>query len=324
MSERRSAITHVAEAMRFNGLWWRKLAYLGSVYGPEWWKSYSPPFFAAAIFALIGQNRRGAIDNMRHILGTDDTWTTSVAAMRMFAEFSMCMSETLEYYSPRPKPLRLESPEDTVIAQALRAGRGVVLVTGHFGNWDIAAKTLSEYGRPINVVMAHDANVTTQEYVRAARERVGVRVIFSDSSVFSSLNMVRALRSNEIVAMQLDRMVHSGGARLLPFFGQPAPFPSGPFALARITGAPVVPVFIPRLGRRHYSIHVGDGVHVPREARDGAALDRVMRDVVQQFEAMVRRHPLQWFQFAPFWGSEAGTAALRTEDLRDSGTDVGR
>lgn len=315
MPSHATLLDHVRQAMRFNGLWWRQLAYLGSVYGPEWWKSYSPPFFAAAIFALIGANRRGSMTNMRHVLGTDDTWTAGAAALRMFAEFSYCMSETLEYYSPRQKPLRLENPEDTVITAALRAGRGVVLVTGHFGNWDIAAKTLSDYGRPINVVMAHDANVSAQEYVRTARERAGVRVIFSDSSVFSSLNMVRALRGNEIVALQLDRMVHSGGARLLPFFGHPAPFPSGPFALARITGAPVVPVFIPRLGRRHYAIHVGDGVHVPREARDGAALDRVMMDVVRQFEAMVHRYPMQWFQFAPFWPEEvvAGSEEERGE-----------
>ena len=155
MQHRRTLVEHAAQAMRFNGLWWRKLAYLGSVYGPEWWKRRSPPFFAAAIFALVGPNRRGAVANMERVLGTDDAWTCTVAAFRMFCEFAHCMVETLEYYSPKPKPLQLDLPEHDPIVEALAAGRGVVLVTGHFGNWDIAAKTLRDYGRPVNVVMAH-------------------------------------------------------------------------------------------------------------------------------------------------------------------------
>jgi lauroyl/myristoyl acyltransferase len=309
MSRSDSLLAHVAGALRFNGLWWRKFAYLGSVYGPEWWKRGSPPVIAAALFALIGENRRGAIANMQRVLNTD-RWTATLAAARMFSEFAFCMSETLEYYSPRPQPVRIDLPEHDPIAEALRDRRGVVVVTGHFGNWDIAAKTLREYGRPINVVMAQEANATTQEYVRSARERVGVRVIFSDTSVFSSLNMIRALRDNEIVAIQLDRMLGTGGARPLPFLGAPALFPSGPFVLARLAGTPVIPVFIPRLGTRHYAVHVGEGVEVPREARDPHVLDRLMLEVVEQFGEEVRRHPLQWFQFAPFWPEMAGAEAL--------------
>lgn len=308
-------LEHTTRALRFDGLWWRKLAYLGSVYGPEWWKRWSPPFFAAAAFALAAGNRRNAIANMRRVLGTDDSWTVAVAALRMFSEFSYCLSETLEYYSPRPQPLRLEQPEHDPIGESLRAGKGVVLVTGHFGNWDIAAKTLRDYGRPLNIVMAHDVNASTQEYVRSTRERAGVRVLFSDTSVFSSLNMIRALRENEIVAIQLDRMLGAGGARMLPFLGHLAPFPSGPFVLARLAGAPLIPVFVPRRGRRHYAVQVGQSVLVPREARDPAALDRVMMEVVSQFEAMVRRHPTQWFQFASFWPAEE-TPSVQSDSRR--------
>jgi lauroyl/myristoyl acyltransferase len=304
-----SLLEHAASAARFNGLWWRKIAYLGSVYGPEWWKTYSPPFFAAAIFALVGANRRGSVANMQRVLNTDRA-TATLAALHMFSEFAFCMSETMEYYSPQPRPVRLEAPEGDLIGDSLRRGKGVVLVTGHFGNWDIAAKTLNDYNRPINLVMAHDVNATTQQFVREARQRVGVRVIFSDTSVFSSLNMIRALRQNEIVAIQLDRMLGPGGVRMLDFIGAPAPFPSGPFVLARLAGAPVIPVFIPRKGRRHYAVHVGEKVDVPREARDPHVLDRVMLEVVRQFEAMVRRYPQQWFQFAPFWPDGAGNVTV--------------
>ena len=311
----------LAQALRFDGLWWRKFAYLGCVYGPEWWKRYSPPAIAAIIFLLVGRNRRGAITNMRRILadgcGETARWRAAAAALRMFSQFAHCMTETMEHYGPRPRPVHLVLPERDPLAEALQAGRGAVVVTGHFGNWDIAAKTLRDYDRPINIVMAREANATTQEYVRIAREQAGVRVLYSDTSVFSSLNMIRALRDNEVVAIQLDRMLGPGGARLIPFFGAPAPFPSGPFVLARLAGAPIVPVFVPRLGTRRYAVRVCGGYTMTRDARDARALDRVMSEVVQHFEAIIREFPSQWFQFAPFWpATPAAVSALQV--LNDS------
>lgn len=307
----------LTQSLRFDGLWWRKFAYLGSVYGPEWWKRYSPPVIGAIIFLLIGPSRRGAIANMQRVLGTTGWRRAAVAALRMFSEFAHCIAESMEYYGPRSRPIVLDPPDHDVLADALRAGHGAVVVTGHFGNWDIAAKTLSDYGRPVNVVMAREVNATTHEYVRQARERAGVRLIYSDSSVFSSLNMIRAVRRNEIVALQLDRMLGAGGARLMPFFGVPVRFPSGPFVLARLSGAPLIPVFIPRLGTRHYAIRVGGRFTLPREARDSRALDQVMIQVVAVFEAIVRAHPTQWFQFAPFWPTTPAAAAARAPTATD-------
>lgn len=307
MQERRSAFDQLRAAVRFDGLWWRKFAYLGCVYGPEWWKRYSPPAIAWIIYALVGNNRRGAAENMRRVLNEPDDQRCAAAARRMFVDFAHCFTETMEYYGPRPKPFRVDVPERDPLADALRRGEGAVVVTGHFGNWDVAARTLHTHGRPINIVMAREVNATTQEYVRIAREQAGVRVIYSDSSVFSSLNMIHALRQNEIVALQLDRMNGPGGARTLPFFGALASFPSGPFVLARLSGAPLIPVFVPRLGVRHYGVRLGSEVYLKREMRDAPALERAMAGVVGEFEAIIREFPSQWFQFAPFWSASAVT-----------------
>jgi KDO2-lipid IV(A) lauroyltransferase len=318
MNGNRSLIERAGQALRFDGLWWRKFAYLGCVYGPEWWKQYSPPAIAAIIYLLVGRNREGAIANLCRVIGDTDRRRATRAALRMYAEFAHCLTETMEHYGPRPKPVRLDLPVVDPLAEALKEGRGAVVVTGHFGNWDIAAKTMRRYERPVNVVMAREANVTTQEFVRVAREQAGVRILYSDSSVFSSLNMINALRQNEIVGMQLDRMLGVGGARPVPFFDALAPFPSGPFVLARLAGAPVIPVFVPRLGTRHYEVRVGRGARLRRDLRDPTALDRVMRDVVEQFESVVREFPNQWFQFAPFWPESTEVDRLDPHDDADA------
>jgi KDO2-lipid IV(A) lauroyltransferase len=231
----------------------------------------------------------------------------------MYAQFAHCLTETMECYGPRPRPIRFDLPADDLIATALSGGRGAVLVTGHIGNWDVAARRLREYNQPINLVMAREANSTTQDYVRDMRERAGVRVIYSDSSVFSALNMIRALRQNEIVAIQLDRMLSLGGARTVPFFGVPTLFPSGPFVLARLAGAPLIPVFIPRIDPRHYAVRFGSRLVLSRESRDAHSLDRAMRAVIGEFEAAIREFPSQWFQFAPFWPELAAEPAVERE-----------
>jgi len=310
-------LSRMALSLGVDGVLWRRLATLGSVHAPEWFKRSAPPVVAAALFALVPDRRRGAIRNLQQVLHADRA-TASWAALRLFSEFAFCTSESMEQYSPRPGPLRVDRPEPDPVQQALADGRGVVVLTGHIGSWDIAAKALRDLGRPVNVVMAHEINATSQDFVRSAREHAGMRLVLSDTSVFSSLGLVSALRRNEIVAIQLDRAFGAGGVRMLPFLGAPAPFSSGPFVLARLARAPVVPVFVPRLGPRHYHIQAGQRIDVPREARDPAVLDRVMSEAVRQLEDVVRSHPTQWFQFAPFW-PDPGAAAAATGAAAETG-----
>ncbi len=297
-------------ALRFDGLWWRKFAYLGSVYGPEWWKRYSPPWIAAIIFLCVGRNRRGALANVRRVLGRRGWFRDHLAALDVFIAFAHCLNETLEYFSPHPRPVRVDEPVDDPIKAAITRGRGAVLVTCHFGNWDIGARTLARFGCPFNLVMAREANETASEYVKRAREDAGVRVLLSDASVYGSFNMLRALKRNEVVAMQLDRPLGGDGARLVDVFGAPAWFQAGPIRLARLASAPIFPVFSVRVGPRHYRIALGTEHHVSRHATV-EEMDRILARIVAEFEQLVRQHPEQWFQFAPYWPEDASSAAAK-------------
>ena len=85
----------------------------------------------------------------------------------------------------------------------------------------------------------------------------------------------------------------------MEFFGAEAPFQEGPFQLARLSGAPVVPVVTLRRGRRHYEIVLGEPRWVERDVAGDA--ERALAETVGFFERTIREHPEQWFQFAPFW-----------------------
>jgi predicted LPLAT superfamily acyltransferase len=169
--------------------------------------------------------------------------------------------------------------------------------------------------------MAHEANQSTNEYARRMRETHDIRVVYSDESMFSSLHLVRELRANHIVAMQLDRMSPLARTIDVPFFGAPARFSAGPFHLARVAGAPIVPSFAPRIGVRHYGIRFGGLHEVPdRSRRSGIAT--VAAQVVADFEAIVREYPCQWFQFVDCWAEPAAAGITREQSRSESGSET--
>jgi lauroyl/myristoyl acyltransferase len=104
--------------------------------------------------------------------------------------------------------------------------------------------------------------------------------------------------------MQLDRPLGGDGARLVEMFGAPAWFQAGPLRLARLAGAPIFPVFALRVGPRHYRIVLGSERFIARHATT-EEIDRTLAGIVNEFEQLVRQHPDQWFQFAPYWPEDA-------------------
>lgn len=298
----REAEASLREAFRYNGAFWRSFAKWGALHLPEPLTARLPALVGRIIFRMVQPNREAAVENLTRILGGARGAVVQTAARTMFEEFAYCLAETFEAYSPQPPPVRVDTPEHDGIGAALNEGRGVILLTAHLGNWDVAAQALRRYERPLNLVMAHEQNRTTQEFLQEARAAAGVRVLYSDSSVLSSLNMLRVLRQNEIVAMQLDRPVAGMETARVGFFGADAGFSVGPFMLARAAGCPLIPVFAPRRGRRHYEIRVGDPLRIVRRT-GGRESDvaEAMAGAVALLEQTVREFPTQWFQFQPFW-----------------------
>src|SRR5881296_99486 len=137
--------------LRFDGAAWRRFAELGCVYGPEWWKRGSPPVIAAIIFAIARARRDAVLANQRHVQGPRGWMRERWDAYRVFAQFARSVTEGLEQWGSRPRPLELGYRNAEVFEAALAEHRGLVVLTGHFGSWEVAARMLSHLGRPVNM-----------------------------------------------------------------------------------------------------------------------------------------------------------------------------
>jgi KDO2-lipid IV(A) lauroyltransferase len=184
------------------------------------------------------------------------------------------------------------------LQKTARHGRGLVVLTAHLGNWELAGRMLARDGaRPTHVVVAAEADPAVERFLRGGT--APVRFV-TRAAPTTSLALLAALRRGEIVALQGDRALGTRGDVLQPFFGAPAPFPLGPFVLARAAGAPVVPAFCLLDADRRYRIVVGAPSPVEAGGEEAA-----LRRWVATLQAMVKRHPAQWFNFYDVWSPPA-------------------
>jgi KDO2-lipid IV(A) lauroyltransferase len=290
-------LAQVRAALRFDSGAWRRFAELGCVYGPEWWKRGSPPVIAGIIFAIARERRGAVLRNQRQVRGPRGWLRERWDAYRVFAEFARSMTESLEQWGPRPRPITLEVLQPELFRAALAEGRGLVVPTAHFGGWEVGARFLSDLGRPVNLVVAHEPNPTVRDFMHRLRTRHGVNVIYSDRSVFAGLPVLQALRRDEVVGMQIDPWGQPQGAQAIEFCGRSALFQAGPFVLARVARAPLVPVFAVRNGIRRYEMRAA-GRFDPTTAADTAA---AFTATVRAYERLVRERPAQWLMFEDVW-----------------------
>jgi lauroyl/myristoyl acyltransferase len=212
----------------------------------------------------------------------------------VFTDFAMCFSDlvsTNRQPAPRLTALVHEAEGAELLA---RLTGGLISLTAHVGNWELAGRLLAgRTNRTTHVVVAPEEARALERWVR--RDGGGVRFV-ARSHPTISLELIAALRRGEIVAVQGDRALGTRGDVSIPFFGQPAPFPLGPFVLARAVGVPLVPAFCLLDANLGYRVKVGEPLTVARQGEEDAA-----RAWVAVLETVVRGHPTQWFNFFDIW-----------------------
>lgn len=184
---------------------------------------------------------------------------------------------------------------------AITEGRGVILLTAHAGNYELGGLLLRARGLSVHAVYKPDRFEAVERLRERLRRQGGVVGLPVDGVGFSTLPLVKLLREGRLVGMQGDRDFSLNGVSV-PFFGREVPFPRGPWELAAMTGAPVVTsfFFVDEAGRFH--ARFGEPIRI-RGARGErmAAIEAGLRAYVADLEALIRRHPSQWYCFYPFW-----------------------
>jgi len=177
------------------------------------------------------------------------------------------------------------------LESAMAQGKGVIIVTGHLGNWELAGALVAARGVPLDVVARGMANPLMEAYVLRTREASGMQVVHDADAVRKT---PRALREGRVVAMLSDHDALGLASTFVPFFGRPAKTPRGPAVFALRLGVPLVFVAAVRETSGRYSLLV-EPVPVTETGDREADVDAIVLQYTRQLEAMIRRYPDQYF-----------------------------
>ena len=179
------------------------------------------------------------------------------------------------------------------------AARGAVVLTGHFGNFELLAYAHGLLGHPITLVHRPMRNRLVDRAITGLRARAGTTSLAKKTAAKAAL---RALRDHRIVAIPADQNQTRRYGVFVDLFGVPAATTPGPARLAMLSRSPLLPVFLVREGEsaKHRIVVLPEIELVNSGQRDQDVVTNTQRctDVI---EDMLRRYPDQWIWFHKRW-----------------------
>jgi predicted LPLAT superfamily acyltransferase len=187
-------------------------------------------------------------------------------------------------------------------------GGGGMLIGAHMGNWEVAGQLLERISTRVNIVMIEAEHERIRRILDEVILQKSFRVI-AQKDDYSHLFMIdQAFRNNEFVVVHGDRYTPGASTLVIPFMGRLARFPTGPLYLASKQGVPVSFVFTLKDSGTHYHFYATPGKIFPYPSRVKTRKEEIrkmMESYVTSLEKMVKRYPLQWFNYYQFWEKES-------------------
>lgn len=184
--------------------------------------------------------------------------------------------------------------------RALALGKGVILISAHFGNVDVLAQLPGAYGIPFSAPTEHIWPESLFQYTLRLRSSHGLRLFPADGPL---MELFRALKRGEVVGLPCDRGI-ADNSRMVSFFGSPALLPDGPVRVALRTGATLVPAFGLRLPDNSFLAQVDPPLELPQTGDREADIATGVDMVVKVLERHISQHPEQWLVAASVWSND--------------------
>jgi Kdo2-lipid IVA lauroyltransferase/acyltransferase len=184
-----------------------------------------------------------------------------------------------------------------LIEEFRNSGRGFVVMTAHFGNWEWMGAFMLALGFEVGTLAKPLRNETVQAFIAAQRERMGYSVFYTDQS---PLRLFRHVRKGGIIALLADQDARRNGT-FIPFFDYPASTPTGPAWVAVKLGVPILPGFGFRTASGSIRAWAGEPFYPDPEADENEEIERALRHYHAQLEMVIRQEPTQYMWFHRRW-----------------------
>ena len=264
------------------------------------------------VYSTFGYRKEVTLSNLRRAFPEKSEAEIVVIARGAFENLGITLLELAWFPRMSRKQLgemvHFDKPD--VLQNAYNKGRGLLILTAHFGNWELLGQSfIVKFGFPVNGLAKTQSNPLVNRSINKRRTRVGNRVIQMETSL---REVLKALRNGEAVGLVADQAAPKENVPT-EFFGTLVPTHQGPSAFCLKLGSPLISVFSVRRPDGSYDAIVQE---VPSEDLKGDSEENVnelTRRHVKITEDIIRKYPDQWL-----WQHKRWKHVPLEKDVRES------
>ena len=223
----------------------------------------------------------------------------SVVADGVYRHMGLLVMECLSFPTQPPEVFQgLVDYHGVEHVEAAKAkGRGVLILMGHIGNWELMGLGVAKHLPHLNIIAKTQHNSGFDAFWRASRARMGISMLPVRNSYKDCL---RALGRGETVSLPIDQNMRRRRGIFVDFFGEKACTTPGLAYLAEHSRAPVVPIYIIRKPDGRHDLHYLPALPPPADRCD-ATIQEATQAYTKILEDIIRQHPEQWLWMHKRW-----------------------
>ena len=248
-------------------------------------------------YYLLPRERKRALTHLALVFkDREDAWIRRTAR-GSFMHLGKSMLEIM-LMTPERLAAIADFPGEANLRDALAAGKGVVYVTGHIGNWELCGGVIAQHF-PLSVVAAPIEPAPLNEMLVGLRERTGMKIILRGKPG-ASRQLIRIFKENRILGLLIDQDTDVEGA-FVDFMGRLAWTPTAAASMAIKFNAPVVFGYTRRGRDNRHTVVVEGPLELVRT-------DNIEQDIItntalfnRKIEECIMREPEQWVWMHRRW-----------------------
>ena len=250
-------------------------------------------------YRLASQQRRLACEHIQQALDITDEHTIKTIVQNCFLNLGKNMAEFMLLPRMNSKLLQQFVSFEGIlhVEKALAKGNGAIILTGHFGNWELLAASISNTVAPLTPIVRELRSPRLNAFVSKYREKAGYSTIDRNTGVRQAL---RCLRNNNLLGIVADVDTSVNGV-FVDFFGIPAYTPYSPIAFALKTGAAILPSFIIRQPDGTHQVIIEAPLILERCDDKEKELVINTQKYTKVIESYIRKNPEQWIWMHQRW-----------------------
>ncbi len=262
-----------------------------------------------AFYFFLFSNKKSSNFYFRNILGYNHK-KALISIYKNYCLLGEVLIDKIAILAGYSKKFKFDFEGEEYLNKMSASNKGGLLIGAHMGNWEVAGQLLERINTKVNVVMLDAEHRKLKSFLDNIMHKKKLNIIPIKDDLSHLFKITEAFSKNEFVAIHGDRFLPDAQTVKLNFLGKEALFPAGPLYIASKNKVPVSFVFTLKESSQLYHFYATKPkfYEYPSKLKTRKKdIKNMVADYTLALEKIVKKYPLQWFNYHPFWTEETNT-----------------